>query len=214
MGRPLLAPDGTSDSAAIADSLARPEGFATIFDRHHVAVHRYLARRAPRAQADDLASMTFVVAFERRASFRPHSTSALPWLLGIATNLMHERHRAERRQQGALVLLSAERATDAHSAEHDAGGEELDTDRLARALATLDSAQLDVLLLHAWEELTYEQIAEALDVPIGTVRSRLARARAHLRSRLQEPRACPDPCPDPSPDPSAAPSPDPTTSQE
>jgi RNA polymerase sigma factor (sigma-70 family) len=192
MGRPILAPDGTSDSSAIEDSLARPDGFATIFDRHYIAVHRYLARRAPRAQADDLASMTFVVAFERRASFRPHSTSALPWLLGIATNLMHERHRAERREQGTFVLLSAERPTDAHS-ERDAGDDELDTDRLAQALASLDSPQRDVLLLHAWEELSYEEIAEALDVPIGTVRSRLARARAHLRSQLQEPRACPAP---------------------
>jgi len=194
MGRSLLAPDGSSDSATIAGSLARPESFAGIFDRHYVAVHRYLARRAPRAQADDLASMTFVVAFERRDSFRPHSTSARPWLLGIATNLLHERVRAERREQGTLMLLSAERAAaeSPHGADGDAG-DGPDTDQLARALATLDSAQRDVLLLHAWEELSYEEIAEALDVPIGTVRSRLARARAHLRARLEQPRACPDP---------------------
>jgi RNA polymerase sigma factor (sigma-70 family) len=188
MGRPLLAPDGTSDSAAIAGSLERPEGFARIFDRHYVAVHRCLARRVPRGQADDLASMTFVVAFERRERFRPQSTSARPWLLGIATNLMHERHRVERRERGAFVLLSTEHPAAAHGARGDAG-DGPDTDELARALAALDSAQRDVLLLHAWEELSYEEIAEALDVPLGTVRSRLARARAHLRSRLEEPRA-------------------------
>jgi RNA polymerase sigma factor (sigma-70 family) len=190
MGRPLPVRDGSSDSAAIAGSLDRPEGFATIFDRHYLAVHRYLARRA-RAQADDLASMTFVVAFERRGSFRPNSTSALPWLFGIATNLMHERHRVERRERGALSLLGSE--LDAAEGSWRVAGDDDHTDQLTRALATLDSAQLDVLLLYAWEELSYEEIAEALSVPLGTVRSRLARARAHLRSRLEPTSTNPDP---------------------
>lgn len=194
MGRSLPASDGISDSATIAGSLERPESFARIFDRHYLAVHRYVARRAPRAQADDLASMTFVVAFERRHSFRPQSTSARPWLLGIATNLLHERHRAERREQGTLLLLSAEHAAAALDGDRDAP-DTSDTERLAHALATLDPAQLDVLLLHAWEELSYEQIAEVLAIPIGTIRSRLARARALLRSRLQEPPVCPNPTP-------------------
>jgi RNA polymerase sigma-70 factor (ECF subfamily) len=188
MGRSLLAPDATSDSATIAGSLDSPESFAEIFDRHYVAVHRYLARRAPRAQADDLASTTFAVAFERRRSFRPSSTSALPWLLGIATNLLHERHRVERREQGTLALLRTE-----HLADDQGGSDEPDTDRLARALATLDPAQRDVLLMHAWEELSYEEIAEALGIPIGTVRSRLSRARAHLRSQIDAPPAPMDP---------------------
>jgi RNA polymerase sigma factor (sigma-70 family) len=192
MVRPLLALDGASDSVTIAGSLERPESFAGIFDRHYQAVHRYLARRVPSAQADDLASMTFVVAFERRASFRPESTSARPWLLGIATNLMHERVRREYREQGALVPLSDEHATAADGA-HRGIDEGPDTDRLAQALATLDPAQRDVLLLHAWEELSYEEIAQGLDIPLGTVRSRLARARAHLRARLQQPQAIPDP---------------------
>jgi RNA polymerase sigma factor (sigma-70 family) len=192
MARPLLAPDGVSDSVTIVGSLERPESFAKIFDRHYQAVHRYLARRVPRSQADDLASMTFVVAFERRGSFRPESTSARPWLLGIATNLVHERVRRECREQGTLVPLSDEHAVAADDARHDVDGGP-DTERLALALATLDPAQRDVLLLHAWEELSYEEIAQGLDVPLGTVRSRLARARAHLRSRLQEPRDRPDP---------------------
>src|SRR5271168_1003236 len=109
MVRPLLAPAGVSDTVTIVASLERPESFGRIFDRHYVAVHRYLARRVPSAQADDLASMTFVVAFERRASFRRESTSARPWLLGIATNLVHERVRREYRERGALASLSDER---------------------------------------------------------------------------------------------------------
>jgi RNA polymerase sigma factor (sigma-70 family) len=186
MGRSPFAPECTSDSADIAASFERPESFAKIFDRHYAAVHRYLARRAPRAQADDLASMTFEVAFERRRSFRPQSTSARPWLLGIATNLLHERARVERREHGALALLGSERSVVAGCPVAEAS-DGIQTGQLARALATLDSAQRDVLLLHAWEELSYEEIATALAVPLGTVRSRLARARAHLRTRLEEP---------------------------
>jgi RNA polymerase sigma factor (sigma-70 family) len=190
MGHPFPVRDGSSDGAAIVDSLERPEGFAVIFDRHYVAVHRYLSRRS-RAQADDLASMTFVVAFERRGSFRPSSTSALPWLFGIATNLMHERHRVERRERGAISLLGSEQL-DAVEGSGRAAGDDDHADRLTQALAALDSAQLDVLLLFAWEELSYEEIAEALNVPLGTVRSRLARARAHLRSRLEPTSTNPD----------------------
>jgi RNA polymerase sigma factor (sigma-70 family) len=192
MGRPLPVRDGSSDSAAIAVSLDRPERFATIFDRHYVAVHRYLARRA-HSHADDLASMTFVVAFERRGSFRRDSTSALPWLFGIATNLLHERYRVERRERGALSLLGSERPDAVDGAWLAVNDDHVD--QLTQALATLDSAQLDVLLLYAWEELSYEEIAEALSVPLGTVRSRLARARAHLRSRLEPTSVNPDPTP-------------------
>jgi DNA-directed RNA polymerase specialized sigma24 family protein len=193
MGQPLPVREGISDGAAIAGSLECPEGFATIFDRHYAAVHRYLARRA-RAQADDLASMTFVVAFERRGSFRTDSASALPWLFGIATNLLHERHRVELRERGALSLLGGVQV-EAVQSFCLIGGDGDHTDQLAQALATLDSARLDVLLLYAWEELSYEEIAEALSVPLGTVRSRLARARAHLRSQLERTNTNPDTAP-------------------
>lgn len=184
MPRQLPAIEGTSDSAAIAASVDGPESFSVIFDRHYPAVHRYLARRAPRGHADDLASATFAVAFERRRSFRAGSASARPWLLGIATNLLHERFRRERRELGTLARLSSEQPSAANGAYRpagDAGVEPL----LAAALASLDAGQRDALLLYAWEELSYEEIAEALDVPVGTVRSRLSRARDHLRSHLE-----------------------------
>src|SRR5271168_3548674 len=86
-----------SDSATIAGSLQRPERFGAIFDRHYTAAHRSLARRTAGTQADDLASATFVIAFERRSAYRPQSTSARPWLYGIATNLLRESGRAARR---------------------------------------------------------------------------------------------------------------------
>jgi len=186
MGQSTLESTGASDSTTIAESLERPESFAAIFDRHHLAVHRYVARRTSRAQADDLASLTFVVAFEGRRRFRPTSTTALPWLLGIATNLLHDRHRRERREHSALRLLAAEREPAPSGPTSGAARDDPRNAALAQALAALDPGQLDVLLLYAWEELSYEEIAEALEIPLGTVRSRLARARANLKSRLAE----------------------------
>ena len=99
-----------SDARTIAASLSQPERFAAIFDRHYDAVHAYLARRVDRAHADDLASTTFAIAFERRRSFRTDATSARPWLYGIATNLLRAQWRADRRGSSVLDLLRSEAA--------------------------------------------------------------------------------------------------------
>jgi RNA polymerase sigma factor (sigma-70 family) len=173
-------PGDSSDATEIASSLERPERFAAIFDRHFDSVHGYLARRIGASLADDLAAHTFVVAFERRQSFRDTADTARPWLLGIATNLMRNQWRAERRATAALASLASEQA--AGRATPDA--ERPATEMLAVALEQLDRGQRDALLLYAWEGLSYEEIAVALGVPIGTVRSRIARARSRLSSAL------------------------------
>jgi RNA polymerase sigma-70 factor (ECF subfamily) len=161
--------------------LTAPEEFGAVFDRHFAAIHRYLARRVGRERADDLAAQTFTVAFERRAMFRRDTSDARPWLYGIATNLLSNDRRAERRLLLALARLSvSSEPVDVFTG----GAADADCD-LAAALAKLDSAQRDVLLLHAWAELSYEQIAQALEIPVGTVRSRLSRARATLRADLE-----------------------------
>jgi RNA polymerase sigma-70 factor (ECF subfamily) len=165
---------------AISRSVRMPQAFEAIFDRHFDAVHRYLARRAGRERADDLASQTFVVAFERRATFRPDASDASPWLLGIATNLLANERRAERRLLETFARVSAD-AREAVVQVSSVG--ESDSD-VAAGLAKLDPAQRDVLLLHAWGELSYEEIADALGMPLGTVRSRLSRARASLQAEL------------------------------
>lgn len=173
-----------TDGRVIAESFAAPEAFSAIFDRHFTGVHRYLARRVGRELADDLASQTFTVAFERRRRFRTDSDSAMPWLLGIATNLLRNHRRSEQRlletvgrlgQTGATLAGTATGATD-------------DRD-LAGALASLDPDQRDALFLYAWADLSYEEIASTLGVPVGTVRSRLSRARAQLRARITPPSA-------------------------
>jgi RNA polymerase sigma factor (sigma-70 family) len=169
----------------MARSLAEPEAFATLFDRHATAVHRYLGRRVGEL-ADDLLSETFLIAFRRRAAYRPERVEVRPWLIGIATNLVHGHVRAERRRYRALARAAAEPETSAA----DPGDS---TDRLtaealrgplAGALAGLKARDRDALLLLAWGQLSYEEIAAVLDVPVGTVRSRLNRARRQTRAAL------------------------------
>lgn len=175
-----------SDAVAIRDSLARPGLFAVIFDRHFDAVHAYLARRAGVDRADDLASATFTTAFARRGSFRTSSDSARPWLLGIATNLLRNQWRAEQRAVGLVARLAGGLAGPGRGQEPEGPGQRVAAAELVAALlAELDGDQRDVLLLHVWEDLSYEEIAIALEIPVGTVRSRLARARARLRSALE-----------------------------
>lgn len=161
----------------IAASGDRPQLFAAIFDRHFDAVHGYLARRIGAGGADDLASATFTVAFERRHTFHADAGSARPWLFGIATNLLRNQWRADRRSH-ALVAELTPRVAAGGTAPDRAAAE------VAELLAALDADQRDVLILHAWEGFSYREIAAALGVPVGTVRSRLARGRAALRSVL------------------------------
>jgi RNA polymerase sigma factor (sigma-70 family) len=170
------------DGSAIAKSLVSPEAFTEIFDRHFGAVHRYIARRGGRDRADDLAARTFMVAFEHRGGYRDELGSARPWLLGIATNVLREEYRHEQRQLLTMAQLSNEAVV---SADGWLGGEADEDHDLARALARLDSEQRDALVLHVWGELSYAEVALSLQIPIGTVRSRISRACASLRSDLQ-----------------------------
>lgn len=171
-----------TDGELIAQSRTSPDTFHGVFDRHFKAVHRYLARRVGRDRADDLASQTFTVAFTRRTTFRSDAADARPWLLGIATNLLMNDRRAEQRSLRTVGRIQAQ-PVPAVAEFADAG---LDHE-VAAAIAELEPEQRDVLLLFAWGELSYEEIASALAIPVGTVRSRMSRARRHLRLRLDPP---------------------------
>lgn len=185
-------PEPPTDAELI--SAASREEFALLFDRHAVKIHRYVARRLGTAEADDVLSQTFLIAYERRGDYTAPEPGAgafdgaLPWLYGIATNLIHRRRRSEVRQYRAYARsepagrhthddpLASEVASrvDAEAAQR----------TLARALAGLRQPERDVLLLYAWEDLGYAEIAAALDIPVGTVRSRLHRARKSVRATL------------------------------
>jgi RNA polymerase sigma-70 factor (ECF subfamily) len=154
-----------------------------IFERHFGSVHRYLHRRAGRDLADELAAETFVLAFERRASCRA-SGSILPWLYGIATNVLRRSWRAERRQLRAYGRSGVDQwAVYEDEAAARVDGSALEGG-LARALAAMRPQERDALLLYALADLSYEEIAFALDIPVGTVRTWLHRARLTARRVL------------------------------
>jgi RNA polymerase sigma-70 factor (ECF subfamily) len=150
--------------------------FDEAFAAEFAALHRYLARRVGTAAADELASETFAVAFRNWDRLDP-DRPVRPWLYGIAANLMRHHWRKERRMLRAYartgvdpVFVEDEPAADAR--------------QLAAALAELRRDEREILLLTAWAELTDVEIADALGLPVGTVKSRLSRAREKLRNRL------------------------------
>jgi RNA polymerase sigma factor (sigma-70 family) len=176
------------DSQVLAESLASPERFAFIVDSYSDAIHSYLARRVGPAVAEDLAAETFLRAFRSRDTYREVHTTALPWLYGIATNLLRDYASAERQRLGALANLAAQAVFGPPAEDVDRAAEAaLAFQNLGAALATLSAPARDVVVLVAVEGLSYEEAAVALRVPVGTVRSRLARARTDLRSALGEP---------------------------
>jgi RNA polymerase sigma-70 factor (ECF subfamily) len=178
----------SDDGAAIARSLHDPEAFAEVFDRHYAVIHRYVARRAGRQAADDLASQTFTVAFSHRGRYRDDLGTARPWLLGIATNLLRAAHRGDRRVASIVERLGSEAVvSSSRSALADASANRDDDNRLSAALEGLDPDQREALLLHVWGELSYAEVATATQTPIGTVRSRISRACAALRAELEAP---------------------------
>lgn len=174
-----------SDAEAISGALTDPSSFAVIFDRHFVTIHRYLARRIGTPVAEDLAGDVFRVAFERRHDFDLSSESARPWLYGIATNLLRSERRSESRKLRALQRCVAAVPSQGSSDSYDRADAELDAvgdvGRVAAALTELSDGDRDALLLFAVEGLTYQETAAALSIPVGTVRSRISRARTQLR---------------------------------
>lgn len=172
-----------TDAAAIRASLADGEAFFLVVERHFGEISRFLRRRVARDLADDLTEEVFTTAFARRAAYDLGRASALPWLYGIASNLLRNRLRHELRELETLARV----AVDPLLPSDDPLARVLRTSidpALARALLGLTPEERDVLLLFAWGDLSYEEICEALDLALGTVKSRLSRARAHVRAAL------------------------------
>ncbi|QNA92911.1 MULTISPECIES: RNA polymerase sigma factor [unclassified Microbacterium] len=172
----------STDSEIIERSIDDPGTFSEIFERHVRPVGGYIRRRIGSDAVDDVLSETFLVAFRRRAAFDRSWASARPWLLGIATRVVKNHRAAEARQWRAFEASSS--ADVVAEPPQTASEARMDADAALRALApriaALAARDRDTLLLHAWGDLTYEQIADALGVPVGTVRSRLNRVRRQL----------------------------------
>jgi RNA polymerase sigma factor (sigma-70 family) len=173
----------STDSDDIAASLVDPQRFAVVVDRHFAEIFRYLARRVGRDNAEDLGAETFVVAFGARKRYDPSRANALPWLYGIATNLIRRQRRTEVRMLIAYATAASQFDPDGDSSEGLVARLDHATSlaRVASAFAVLDPDQRDALYLVAIVGLGYAEASEALDIPVGTVHSRVARARTNLR---------------------------------
>jgi RNA polymerase sigma-70 factor (ECF subfamily) len=165
-----------------------PECFGVIFDRHASAVHGYCrARTGDPHDAQDLVSVVFLEAWRHRRRVKLHEESALPWLLGVAHRVVLKRHRSTSRHRAALARLPSV-PPEPDPADEVASRVD-DTRRLGAlrsALTQLRPGDQEVLARCVWGGLDYASAAVAMGVPVGTVRSRLGRARARL-ARLAEP---------------------------
>jgi RNA polymerase sigma-70 factor, ECF subfamily len=166
-----------TDADLIRASHDDSRAFAPVFDRHFEAVHRYAQSRVGPDLADEIAAETFTCAFDQRRRYDLGYVDARPWLLGIASNLIRRHWRTERRR---LAAHARSRQTEPGSHEATPAGD------MTGALDALRWRDREALLLFAWADLTYEEIAIAQRVPVGTVRSRIARARRTLRAWLAD----------------------------
>jgi RNA polymerase sigma factor (sigma-70 family) len=173
------------DAELIRRSQEDPEQFAALFDRYVQQIHRYVARRLGAQSADDIVAETFLAAFRRRGTYDMTQPLARPWLYGIATTLVARHHRSEERFLRALRRTGVDPLPEpmADTVVSRVAAHERERE-LAGALAKLSLGDRDVLLLVAWGDLSYEETAQTLGVPIGTVRSRLHRARRKVRAAL------------------------------
>ena len=176
-----------SDAAVIASSLHVPARFGAIFDRHATVLHRYLVRRLGPDEADGMLGEVFRVAFEKRHTYDLDRPLARPWLYGIATNLVSRHRRSEARRIRAMARLGAQRLTPDDDAERVSAAVDAAErwQKVAAAVTSLPEPERDALVLHTWESLSYDEIADALGIPVGTVRSRLHRARRRLRELVE-----------------------------
>ena len=180
--------DDADDAALIERSWHDPEAFAWLYDRHAVRLHRYVARRLGGGHADDIVADTFLDAFRKRHRYDLTVADARPWLYGIAANLIGKHGRSEVRMLRAYARTGADPVLAQAATSMDEADGRISSAavrrELAAALAGLAAADRNVLLMIAWADLSYAEVATALGIPVGTVRSRLHRARGRIRASL------------------------------
>jgi len=173
------------DASLIRRSLSDPEQFTSIVERHAQAIHRYLSKRAAHSALDDLVSETFLAAFRSRQHYDFSYLDARPWLFGIATNVLRHFRRSEGRRIARMSSWRVQESEQDRTEEIESSViADAEANRMRSALEQIDERYRDVLMLVAGPGLTYEEVARALEIPIGTVRSRMSRGRSQLRELL------------------------------
>jgi RNA polymerase sigma factor (sigma-70 family) len=180
---------GTSvdDAELIRAALNDPAPFGTLFDRHFDSVFRFCCRRVGFDLAEDLAGETFRRALEARKSYDLSQPNALPWLFRIALNLVRDavrRKAAEDRAYARLRALAKVGSVPGEDRAAESADARAQLAQVARLLVAEPQADVDALLLHVWEGLSYADVATALGLPVGTVRSRLSRLRRRLETGM------------------------------
>lgn len=176
--------DEGTDAEIIAASLADPAEFEVIFRRHYQVVRAYLQRRAGLDVGEELAAQTFLVAFDQRRRFNASYASARPWLFAVATNLLRHHLRDSTRHRRLTSVDASGERNDMEDADERVAAAQL-RPVLERALASLSATDRETFLLQTLGDLSNNEIAEALSIPAGTVRSRMHRARNALREQLE-----------------------------
>lgn len=151
-----------------------------------MAIHGYLARRAGPEAADDLLSEVWLRAFAARSKYDARHADARPWLYGIARNVLREHWRAHGGQADLRDRAAAPEDVDPWDGVDDRLDSAREAQQAIAAVRALPAAEREVLLLTAWEHLTPAEAAQVLDIPPGTARSRLHRARAAVRLLLAQ----------------------------
>lgn len=174
-----------SDAVIIRNSITDPNAFEDIFHRHYKTIYNYFSRRVENEVIEELASSVFVKAFEIRNKFDTTKENSLPWLYGISSNILNTSRRTKNRYQVREKRAFEFYKQDAISNDQSLLIEDKKlNESISGALENLKKADLEVVLLFIWEQLTYQEIASTLEIPIGTVKSRINRAKNILEKNL------------------------------
>ncbi|MFG6201352.1 RNA polymerase sigma factor [Nonomuraea sp. JJY05] len=185
MAAPPDASDVMEDVTVVERSMDNPDLFALLYDRYFNELYRYLVARLGSEQGEDLVADAFLIAFNGRGGFDPRRGTVRSWLYGIATNVVARHRRREGRRLNALSKVPAEVSADGHEDRVTSQlAAEASRPELVRGLKGLAKGDRDVVFLLVFGGLGYEEIATALDIPVGTVGSRINRARKKLRTAL------------------------------
>ena len=165
--------------------IGEADAFGELFERHHVLIYNFCFRRTGSwSIAEDLMAVVFLEAWRTRRGMQLHDGSLLPWLYAIATNVTRHQHRSTGRHRAALARVASRVSNVPDHADEiiDRISDEQRMQEVLGAFTQLPQRERDVLELAAFASLDYAQIAVALGIPVGTVRSRLSRGRSRLRA--------------------------------
>lgn len=160
-----------------APDLAAPD-LTGLVRAHHAAVYRYACRLCGcPVEAEDLTQQTFLIAHRKLHQLR-EAEKACSWLLAVVRTCFFKSIRKSRPVAANVIDLNVDEVAETPEVD------EVDREQLAAAMAELPDEFRLVVLMFYFEELTYQEIAAELEIPIGTVMSRLSRGKSHLRRRL------------------------------